>query len=87
MRQMEAAEWTVDFERVDPGTVLAKVRALLADPDGERKKLARVGLKQRQALDEQYDRLIRQLTGRPPAPPDEPRQSSAARHSSLESVP
>jgi polysaccharide pyruvyl transferase WcaK-like protein len=86
MRQMEAAEWTVDFESVDPATVLAKVRALLADPAGERKKLARLGLKQRQALDEQYDRLIHQLTGRPSAPSDEPRHGSTARHSSLESV-
>jgi len=77
MRQMDAAEWTIDFEHIDAETVLAKVRALLADPDKERKKLARHGLKQRQALDEQYDRLVEQFTGRPAATNGEGRKRAA----------
>jgi polysaccharide pyruvyl transferase WcaK-like protein len=85
MRQMEAAEWAVDFEAIDPEAVLAKVRALRADAVRERRKLARLGLEQRRRLDEQYDRLARQLTG-PPAGPNEPPQNIADRPSSLERV-
>jgi polysaccharide pyruvyl transferase WcaK-like protein len=65
MRQMGAGEWVVDFYQIDADTVVAKLRALIDRLDEERATLARRGEQQRKALDEQYDRVIEQLTGRP----------------------
>ena len=79
MRQMGAGNWTVDFSEIDAEGVITKVRGLVDRIDEERERLARSGEAQRKALDEQYDRLLEQLTGRPMGKPQKERDLRKAK--------